>query len=68
MDFLTERFLVDRTRFEGPVLITGAGGCIGAWTASILTRSGVPVVAFDLRDDRRRPAMLLGEKAAAELV
>ena len=68
MEFLTESFLVDRTRIEGPVLITGAGGCIGAWTASILTRSGVPVVAFDLRDDRRRPAMLLGEKAAAELV
>lgn len=67
MEFLTDGFLVDPARFPAPVLVTGAGGCIGAWTVTILARSGVPVVAFDLRDDRRRPAMLMGEEAAAAL-
>jgi nucleoside-diphosphate-sugar epimerase len=39
----TERFLV-----------TGALGCIGAWTVRQLARQGVPVVAFDLGSDPRR--------------
>ena len=30
MDFLTDKFLVDRNNFSGTVLVTGAGGCIGA--------------------------------------
>ncbi|NDR56463.1 NAD-dependent epimerase/dehydratase family protein [Aliiruegeria sabulilitoris] len=67
MDFLTDPFLVDPSRFDGPVLVTGAGGCIGSWVVSILAPSGVDLVAFDLRDDRTRPALLLGE-AAAELI
>ena len=29
-------------------LVTGALGCIGAWTVRALVRQGVPVVAFDL--------------------
>ena len=67
MDFLTEAFLIDRARIDGPVLVTGAGGCIGAWTVAILARSGVPVVALDLNDDRNRPAMVMGEGPAREL-
>ena len=67
MDFLTDDFLIDPARLDGPVLVTGAGGCIGAWTLAILARSGARAVAFDLRDDRRRPAMLLGDRAAAAL-
>lgn len=67
MDFLTDPFLIDPDSFDGPVLVTGAGGCIGAWVVTILARSGVPLVAMDLRDDRRRPALLLGDKKAAEL-
>lgn len=67
MDFLTDPFLVDPGRFDAPVLVTGAGGCIGSWTVAALARSGVPVVACDLTDDRRRPAMLLGEDRAAAL-
>ena len=35
-------------------LVTGALGCIGAWTAVTLVREGVGVVAFDLSDDDRR--------------
>lgn len=35
-------------------LVTGALGCIGAWTVRTLVREGVPVVAFDLGSDPRR--------------
>ena len=35
-------------------LVTGALGCIGAWTVVTLIREGVSVVAFDLGDDDRR--------------
>lgn len=67
MSELTEPFLVSPDAFDGPVLVTGAGGCLGAWAVAILQASGVPVVAFDMRDDRRRPAMVMGEEGAAAL-
>lgn len=67
MDFLTDRFLVSAEHFDGPVLVTGAGGCIGAWTVAILSRSGVPCVAADLQDDRTRPSLVMGDSAAAAL-
>jgi nucleoside-diphosphate-sugar epimerase len=35
-------------------LVTGALGCIGAWTAITLVREGAAVVAFDVGDDVRR--------------
>ncbi len=35
-------------------LVTGALGCIGAWTVRALAREGTPVVAFDLGRDHRR--------------
>jgi UDP-glucuronate 4-epimerase len=35
-------------------LVTGALGCIGAWTALILVREDAKVAAFDLGDDVRR--------------
>lgn len=63
MDFLTDPFLIDPGHFDGPVLVTGAGGCIGAWACAILARSGVEVVASDLRDDRRRNRWVMGEAA-----
>jgi nucleoside-diphosphate-sugar epimerase len=59
------RFPVDRADFDGPVLVTGAGGCIGSWALAILTRAGVPAVAFDLSDDRRRPLLLMSEEELA---
>ncbi|HEV8686118.1 MAG TPA: NAD(P)-dependent oxidoreductase [Gaiellaceae bacterium] len=40
-------------------LVTGALGCIGAWTACLLVKEGVPVTAFDLgaNDSRLRLIM-----------
>jgi nucleoside-diphosphate-sugar epimerase len=35
-------------------LVTGALGCIGAWTVRALARRDVPVVAFDLATNTRR--------------
>ncbi len=67
MSFVSEEFIIDRSRLVEPVLVTGAGGCIGAWVLGILAASGARCVAFDLRDDRRRPALVMGEKAAADL-
>ena len=58
MDFLTDKFLVDRNNFSGPVLVTGAGGCIGAWVVAILARSGVNVIASDLSSNKSRAALI----------
>ncbi len=35
-------------------LVTGAHGCIGAWTCAVLAESGASVVGFDLGTDDRR--------------
>ena len=40
-------------------LVTGALGCIGAWTVRELVREGVSVVGFDIGRDRRRLALVL---------
>jgi UDP-glucuronate 4-epimerase len=43
-------------------LVTGAGGCIGAWTIRQLLAEDVPVLALDLRRDRRRLSLLIDEE------
>jgi nucleoside-diphosphate-sugar epimerase len=53
------RFPVDKASLDGPVLVTGAGGCIGSWVLTLLVKAGVPAVAFDLSDERRRPGLLM---------
>jgi nucleoside-diphosphate-sugar epimerase len=45
------------------VLVTGAGGCIGAWALRELLERGSSVVAFDLSADQRRPRLVSSEKA-----
>lgn len=39
-------------------LVTGAMGCLGAWTVKSLVDEGTSVVAFDLSTDRRRLELL----------
>ena len=46
-------------------LVTGALGCIGAWTVARLVREGRPVVAFDLGQDRRRLEALMSDEELA---
>jgi nucleoside-diphosphate-sugar epimerase len=54
-------FKVNAGDFDGPVLVTGAGGCIGSWTVALLVDAGVPAVAFDLSADKRRSKLLMAE-------
>lgn len=68
MNELTDKFLVTPEQFDGPVLVTGAGGCVASWVLAVLTRSGVPCVAADLRDDRTRPALVMGPELADTLI
>ena len=60
-------FTVRGADFNGPVLITGAGGCIGSWAIALLVKAGVKVVVYDLSEDRSRPRLLLDD-AALDLV
>ena len=48
---------LDRERF----LVTGAYGCIGAWTLRQLVREGVEVIGVDAGDDDHRVRELLGD-------
>ncbi len=56
---MKERFSIDRASFPGPVVVTGAGGCIGSWVLALLVRAGVAACAFDLSEDKRRPTLLI---------
>jgi nucleoside-diphosphate-sugar epimerase len=51
-------------------LVTGAMGCIGAWTVRTLVRQGASVTAFDLGADTRRLAQIMtpDELAAVDVV
>jgi nucleoside-diphosphate-sugar epimerase len=62
-----EHFSIQRSDFDGPVLVTGAGGCIGSWALALLARTGVPAVAFDLTEDKRRPRLLMSDEQLAEV-
>ena len=59
---MPDRFSVDRASFPGPVLVTGAAGCIGSWVLALLARAGVPACALDVSQDQRRPRLLMAER------
>jgi nucleoside-diphosphate-sugar epimerase len=60
-----KNFKVDAKEFDGPVLVTGAGGCIGSWALALLVDAGVPVAAFDLSTEQRRCRLLMAESELA---
>jgi nucleoside-diphosphate-sugar epimerase len=49
------------------VLVTGALGCIGAWTARELMADGASVVAFDRATDHRRLALIMSPGDLAQI-
>ncbi len=48
-------------------MLTGAMGCIGAWTIRNLVREGATVVATDLATDPARPRLLMSEDELARV-
>ena len=64
LDFLTEKFLIKNNDFKNPVIVTGAGGCIGSWIMSILHRSNIKCVGFDLSEKKTRAELILGSEAS----
>jgi UDP-glucuronate 4-epimerase len=59
---------VTHARADERFLVTGALGCIGAWTVRTLVREGVPVVAFDLAGDPKRLRLLMSDDDLAKVV
>jgi nucleoside-diphosphate-sugar epimerase len=64
---MLETFPIDKNDFEGTVLVTGAGGCIGSWALALLNRAGVRTAAFDLTEDKRRPKLMLSDADLAKV-
>jgi len=62
-----KQFRINPREFSGPVLVTGAGGCIGSWVLTLLSDAGVPVAAMDLTEDKRRPRLLMAESELAQV-
>ncbi len=62
-----EQFPVRSADYDGPVLVTGAGGCIGSWALALLVRAGVPTFAFDLKEDTRRPKLIMSDAELAKV-
>ena len=52
---------INSKELNGPVLVTGAGGCIGSWVVALLVKENIPVVAFDLSQDTRRLKLLIND-------
>jgi UDP-glucuronate 4-epimerase len=48
-------------------LVTGALGCIGAWTIRTLVLAGVPVVAFDLDGDPKRLRLIMSDEELTQV-
>ena len=48
--------------FDGPILITGAGGCIGSWTISLCSKAKIPIVAFDINNNKKRLKLLMHDE------
>ena len=56
-------FRADPVAFSAPVMVTGAGGCIGSWIIAMLHQAGIPVIAMDLKKDVNRLRLLLSDDA-----
>ena len=52
---------------SGSILVTGAGGCIGAWALRQLVEDNQRVVAFDLSRNTRRASLLMTEEQMASV-
>jgi len=59
---MLDHFTINSKDFDGPVFVTGAGGCIGSWVLALLVKSKIPVIAFDLSSKKNRLKLLMDDK------
>ena len=64
---MLDHFVINSKYFDGPVLVTGADGCIGGWVVALLLKADVPVVAFDLSQNKRRLKLLIDDENFTKL-
>ena len=64
---MLDHFSIPGHSFNGPVLVTGAGGCIGAWTIAMLLKANVQVIAFDLTSNKKRPELLISHESLSKV-
>jgi nucleoside-diphosphate-sugar epimerase len=64
---MLNHFSIPKDSFNGPILITGAGGCIGAWTTAMLLKANIEVIAFDLTSNKRRPELLISNEKLSKV-
>ena len=52
--------MIDKSVFKDcPILVTGAAGCIGAWTVKLLSEVGAVPIVFDLTENRQRHELIM---------
>ncbi|WP_347268472.1 NAD-dependent epimerase/dehydratase family protein [Paracoccus sp. (in: a-proteobacteria)] len=64
---MTEGTVTDLPDTAPRILVTGAGGFIGAWMIRALIAEGYRPAVFDLKDDRRLVAEICGDATAKAL-
>src|SRR5438094_664415 len=57
----------DRTMSDERFLITGALGCIGAWSCAQLVREEVPVILYDLSANMERLELIMSPEELEQL-
>jgi nucleoside-diphosphate-sugar epimerase len=67
LENIARQFKIDGKKLTGPVLVTGAGGCIGSWIVSMLHDAGIPTVAMDLKKDTSRLGLLMNKEEIAAI-
>ena len=52
--------MIDKSAFKDcPILVTGAAGCIGAWTVKLLSEAGAVPIVYDLTENRQRLKLIM---------
>jgi len=64
---MLNQFQINSKDFNGPILLTGAAGCIGSWIMALCSKNGVPVIAFDLSKDKSRLKLLMSDEEIAKI-
>ena len=64
---MIDKLNINPKNFDGPILVTGAGGCIGAWVIALCLKSDIPVIAFDLKKNTQRLKLLINDEESRKI-